>query len=211
LSEGQQSSRPRRSQAERSGQTRERVLAAAIDCLHRRGYAATTTLAVAESAGLSRGAMLHQFPTREELLLYVVRAVYEQELLIYAQRMAAIADPRERLRALPRIVWEVLSRPAGVAVLEVLQGSRSDPALAGQVRALQTRIEADSFVKTARLGADLGIAEFPALVRLIVWAARGLSIAQTLSDDPDSLEDSVTLLRDLVDLTLADAANGARP
>jgi AcrR family transcriptional regulator len=155
--------------------------------------------------------MLHQFPTREELLLFVVRAVYEQELPIYAQRMAAIPDPRERLRALPRIVWEVLSRPAGVAVLEVLQGSRSDPALAGQVRALQARIEADSFAKTARLGADLGMPEFPALVRLIVWAVRGLSIAQTLSDDPESIEDSVALLRDLVDLTLADTAKGARP
>jgi hypothetical protein len=150
--------------------------------------------------------MLHQMPTREALLLFVVRAVYEQELRIYAERMAAIAAPRERLRALPQIVWEVLSRPAGVAVLEVLQGSRSDPALAEQVRVLQAQIEADSFSKTARLGADLGLAASPALIRLIVWAARGLSIAQTLSEDPIAGADAMALLRGLVDQALAGAA-----
>lgn len=159
---------------------------------------------VAKEASLSRGAMLHQFPTREELMLFVVREVYEQELLAYGERMAAIADPRERLRSLPQIIWEVLSRPSGVAVLEVLQGSRSDPALSGRLRALQTRIEADSFAQTARVGAELGVVASPALVRLIVWAVRGLSIANTLSDDPNGVGDSVALLRGLVDIALAE-------
>ena len=56
--------RPRRTQAERSAETRQRLIAAAIDALCRLGYAATSTVLVADNAGVSRGAMLHQFRPR---------------------------------------------------------------------------------------------------------------------------------------------------
>jgi len=188
----------RRSQAQRSAQTRERVLEAAVRCLHEEGYAATTTLRVAELAGLSRGAMLHQFPTRVDMLLHVVSAVYEQELAAYAERLGAIPDPAERLKRLPQVVWAVLSRPAGVAVLEIMQGSRSDPVLAERLKPLQMRIETDSMRQAAQIAAALGQTSSPAMVRLIVWAIRGLSIAATLADDPAAIEDSVRLLGGLI-------------
>jgi len=55
----------RRSNAQRSAETRRRLIKAAITCLHVNGYAATTTVAIADKAKVSRGAMLHQFPTKE--------------------------------------------------------------------------------------------------------------------------------------------------
>lgn len=120
------SERPRRmTQAERTARTRSKVLATAIDCLHTVGYAATTTSLVAQRSG-SRGAMLHQFPTRADLMLAVVEAAFEEEMDLYDARFGAIADPKERVFAIPEAIWETLSRPAGVAVLEILQGSRSD-------------------------------------------------------------------------------------
>ena len=115
------SERPRRmTQAERTARTRAKVLATAIDCLHAEGYAATTTSLVAQRSG-SRGAMLHQFPTRADLMLAVVEAAFEEEMDLYDARFGAIADPKERVLAIPEAVWETLSRPAGVAVLEILQ------------------------------------------------------------------------------------------
>jgi AcrR family transcriptional regulator len=132
---------PRRTQAERSSETRRILLETTIACLHTRGYAATTTLLVAEQAGLSRGAMLHQFPTRVDLMMFVVQSVFDDEVVIYDARLAAIPDAKERLYAFPQIVWEVLSRPSGVAVLEILQGSRSDPDLTVRLAPLQAEIE----------------------------------------------------------------------
>jgi AcrR family transcriptional regulator len=157
---------------------------------------------VAEEAAVSRGAMLHQFPTRTDLMLFVVRSVYEEELHAYAARFAAIPDPREQLLSLPEIVWEVLSRPSGVAVLEILQGARSDPELAERLRPLQARIEANSFTQVGRLAQAAGRTAPPALIRLVVWAVRGLSIAQTLSDDPAAGRDSIRLLRGQMALLL---------
>jgi AcrR family transcriptional regulator len=51
---------------------RARLIDAAIDCLNRLGYSATTLATIAEAAGVSRGGMLHQFPTKVDLMLAVV-------------------------------------------------------------------------------------------------------------------------------------------
>ena len=184
----------RRTQAERSAETRRILLETAIRCLHQKGYAATTTLLVAEEAGLSRGAMLHQFPTRVDLMMFVVQSVFDEEIGIYDAQLSAIQDPKERLYAFPEIAWRVLSRPSGVAVLEVLQGSRSDPDLAARLAPLQAQIEQNAL---ELLGHWFGETTpgAKAAMRLVVWAIRGLSIAQVLAPDPEEIEKSVTLLR----------------
>lgn len=186
--------RVRRTQAERSAETRGKLLSATIRCLRERGYAATTTMLVAREAGLSRGAMLHQFPTKVDLMLFVVREVYAEELAVYARLLGAIADTEARIEALPDIVWRVLSRPSGVAVLEIMQGSRSDPVLVQRLRLLQGRIEMESLTQIGYLERVLGRPVSPAAIRLIVWAVRGLSVAQMLIDDPEAITESVRLL-----------------
>src|SRR5277367_6449994 len=86
------SRRPRQSQAERSAGTRARLIEGAIACLHRLGYAATTVSIVAQQAGVSRGAMTHQFPAKTDLMLAVVRAVFDRDSADY-QRSAEGLTP----------------------------------------------------------------------------------------------------------------------
>lgn len=187
----------RRTQAERSAGTREVLLAAAIEALHEHGYAATSTILVAEKAGVSRGAMLHQFRTKADLMTFVVEAVFAEEVQRYTEYLDGIDDPKERLLAYPEMGWEVLSRPSGVAVLEILQGSRSDPQLGEMLAPVQARIEQEAlaFTRFASGGDARGAM---ALMRLVVWAIRGLSIAQVLAPAPGSVRDSVKLLKRLM-------------
>jgi AcrR family transcriptional regulator len=190
---------PRRTQQDRSASTRARLLDAAINSLHTRGYAATTTMIVSEDAGVSRGAMLHQFPTKVDLMLYVVKAVYEEEVRLYQEALETIPDPRERVLAFPRVLWEILSRPAGIAVLEIMQGSRSDPTLAERLKPLQREIEQDSFKRAGSMIVGKHGAKASAVsVRLMVWAIRGLSVASMLTDEPEEVEKSVKLLQSML-------------
>ena len=53
----------RRSNVERTATTRRKVLESTIACLYEHGYTATTTAMIAQHAGISRGALLHHFPT----------------------------------------------------------------------------------------------------------------------------------------------------
>lgn len=187
----------RRTQAERSAGTRQLLLDATIRCLHTHGYGATTTMLAAEEAGVSRGAMLHQFRTKAELMTFVVEAVFEQEVAAYGELLGGITDPAEQLLAYPEAVWTVLSRPSGVAVLEILQGSRSDATLREMLEPVQARIEQQALAFT-RLAGDAAQHEGAmALMRLIVWAMRGLSIADVL-DPQHNVQGSVKLLKRLM-------------
>ena len=199
----------RRTQADRSADTRKALLKAAIKSLHQRGYHATTTISVAELAGVSRGAMLHQFRTKADLMTFVVESVYEDEIRLYDEILKGIDEPRERLLAYPGASWRVLGRPSGLAVLEILQGSRSDPKLAKKLRPLQARIESEAF---HHLEPGLGPGKIAELMRLIVWTVRGLSIENVLATQPGQVEKSVDVLRSLIEsaLTTGYIVPGAR-
>lgn len=189
----------RRTQAERSASTRQALLDAAIQCVFEHGYGATTTLLVAKIAGISRGAMLHQFPTKNDLMTFVVDAVFEQEMRLYEEMLLGIDDPAERLIAYPAAAWRILSRPSSIAVQEILQGSRSDAALVTRLKAVQSKVE-----EAAR---ERLLTEFTQpvpgdLFRLIVGAARGLSIGQVIARDGHDGAAAIEMLQTLVRIGL---------
>ncbi len=62
----------RRSQAERSGEMRARLAEAAYAVIAERGHSAFRMAAVAERAGVSVGAMLHHFPSKDEMTLAAI-------------------------------------------------------------------------------------------------------------------------------------------
>lgn len=181
--------------AKRSAATRRAVLDAAIACLFEDGYGATSTVTVAERAGVSRGAMMHQFPSKADLMTFVVEAVAEQEFELYRTLLAGIDAPRDRAIAYPLAAWSVLSRPAGVAVLEIFQGSRSDKAFARKLAPVQARIE-----ETAKAHLQQEFHRIPSapLMHLVVGAVRGLSITQVIAPGGDDGVEAIKMLQKLI-------------
>jgi AcrR family transcriptional regulator len=78
---------PRRSQAERSGEMQARLIKATVDCLVDYGYELTTTLKIAGRAGVSRGAVLHHYTSKRDLVV----AAMEHLLLEHVGRTKAVA------------------------------------------------------------------------------------------------------------------------
>ena len=72
--------RARRTQDERTAETRARVLDAAIECLIDEGYPGTTTKRIAERTGVSRGAQQHHFPKRHDLVIQAVTHLANRRL-----------------------------------------------------------------------------------------------------------------------------------
>lgn len=200
--------KPRRSQAERSEETQRKAVAAAVACLHRVGFASTTTSQVADEAGISRGAMLHQFPTRADLMLAVVRRVFDEERELYRAAFDAVEGRfSEKMLAIPEIMWRILSRPEALAVLEILIEGRSDPTLAEPLAELQAQIEAEAKAGMVRRFPRKGFTEMPeraALHRLFVAAIRGLSIDSLRPGQAEEIQESVQLLRQLTELWMDD-------
>ena len=70
--------RVRRTQAERTAAMRARLLDATIECLVTYGYAGTTTPRVAQLAGVTRGAQIHHFRSKEDLVVAAIEHLAQQ-------------------------------------------------------------------------------------------------------------------------------------
>ncbi len=101
---------------ERSIATRAALLDAAIECLVDRGYAATTTIETARRAGVSRGAQLHHFPTKAQLLATAVEHLFDRRRSEFLEAFAAIDPQADRLDAAMDLLWSMF---AGTGVRRV--------------------------------------------------------------------------------------------
>jgi AcrR family transcriptional regulator len=132
--------RPRRSQAERSASTRARLLDAAVECLFRLGYARTTTTEVAERADVSRGAQLHHFPTKQELVTAAAEHLFQRRHEQLAGKMASLPAGADRPAAAIDLLSSLMSGPTFYAWLELAVAARTDPALRKSVSAMAERL-----------------------------------------------------------------------
>jgi AcrR family transcriptional regulator len=202
----------RRTQAERSASTRARLVAAATDALHRLGYAAASTNLVADLAGVSRGAMLHQFPSKALLMAAVVQASFEADYRAYRQALRGIADPLEQLLVISDIAWVQFRSPSGIAQTEIWMATRSDPELAAAVLPVHDQMFARSFEEQARRFVAAGLRDMQAARMFLyhnVALLRGLSLEHVLGTPRDVLDASVERMKQTVrDVVLAARANG---
>jgi AcrR family transcriptional regulator len=125
---------PRRSQAARSAETRTRLLDATIDCLLRYGYAGTTTPRVAELAGVTRGAQVHHFGSRDHLMLAALQHLADKRIASAVPRFGdGVTKAADPLGAMLDIAWEIHRGPIFIPVVELWVAGRTDRALAREV------------------------------------------------------------------------------
>jgi len=178
---------PRRSQEARSAETRARLLDATIESLEAVGYAATTTTAVCERAGLSRGAQVHHFPKKQDLVVSAVAHLAARraaELRRAAAALPPAADPEQRVRALLALVEEAFSGPLFLAALELWVAARTDAdlhrALVGFERAAGRALAG----LWREIAGPLAAAErFDAVLELTMHLARGMALQKILRSD----------------------------
>jgi AcrR family transcriptional regulator len=175
--------RPRRTQAERSASTRARLLAAAIDSLHRLGYAATSTNLVADLAGVSRGAMLHQFPSKALLMAAVVEASRAEDYAAYSRALRGIKDPLACVEAIIDAAWVQFRSPSGISQFEIWNATRSDTELAAVVLPVHDALYARTLADHSRRLRQAGLTDegdIRALFYHNVALLRGLALEHLL-------------------------------
>src|SRR5580693_5200944 len=106
-------SRVRRTQADRSAATRDALVAAARPLFAAHGFAEVSTDAIVAAAGVTRGALYHQFTDKTALFEAVVAAVEADIARRLADEVAAagISDPVEALRHVLRTWLDICVEP----------------------------------------------------------------------------------------------------
>lgn len=118
-------------QQTKSERTRTAILDATVDCFYELGYFNTTTEHIARKAGVSRGAMLHHFATRFELITAAVEHINQMRLATFTDEETRIQEGAEHSRVEEGIdaYWRQLNTPAFVVFTELKIAARTDKEL----------------------------------------------------------------------------------
>lgn len=169
-------------QEERTRLMRARLLEATVEVLTERGWAGTTTTLVSARAGVSRGAQLHHFPTKNALVVAAVEHVMAgraDEL-----RDAVASYQGAKTRGVLEMLADHFTSPGFQAALELWVAARTDPDLLAKVAPLERRIGREAHRITVELlGADEAAPGVRELIQATLDLCRGLGLADTLSDD----------------------------
>jgi AcrR family transcriptional regulator len=127
----------------RVARTRGRIFDAVVECLDEAGYSETSINRVQTRAGVSRGALTHHFPSKEEMMVKTLERLLDPvrgsaggtggeaggdaSLIRRAGSQADIAADMSRLWA------QVINTREGRALMEILVASRTDPALRSRI------------------------------------------------------------------------------
>ncbi|MEO5709372.1 MAG: TetR/AcrR family transcriptional regulator [Nocardioidaceae bacterium] len=171
-------------QEERTRAMRQRLLDATVECLVERGWSGTSTTLVSQRAGVSRGAQLHHFPTKADLVLAAVEHLSDARRLDLQAAAADLPTGRRRTRAVLEMLGAHFTGPVFSAALELWVAARTDEALRDAVGPLEQRIGRETHRAVVDL---LGFDQTQPGVRELVQATldlvRGLGLANTLTDD----------------------------
>jgi AcrR family transcriptional regulator len=171
-------------QEERTRVMRQRLLDATVDLLVERGWSGTSTTLVSKRAGVSRGAQLHHFPTKNDLVLAAVTHLSDVRGRELAEAATRLPDGPRRTREILEMLGEHFTSPVFTAALELWVAARTDRTLLAGLGPLEQRIGRETHRRTVEL---LGVDERRPGARELVQATldlvRGLGLANTISDD----------------------------
>ncbi|GGP71500.1 TetR/AcrR family transcriptional regulator [Saccharothrix coeruleofusca] len=171
----------RQRQVDRSRETRRKLMAATVECLVERGWAGTTTTMVAERAGVSRGAQLHHFRTRGELVAAAVEHLGAESVLQLKERASRVGGSTA---AVVELIADFYASDLFTAALELWVAARTDPELSAVVVPLQARIGRETHrLAVELLGADETRPGVREAVQITLDLVRGLALANQLTDD----------------------------
>lgn len=169
---------------DRSRATRDRILRSTISCLAEFGWHGTTTTLVAERTGISRGALQHHFPKREDLFLTAIDFIFDEQK---QEGVLGVDAPPTKGDDFDFIVEKVLEYYASdvfKAALQIWSVGASEPTLKERIRPLENKFARGIYDQTVTfLNADVSDERTHRFIQTTLDLARGLGLADLLSDD----------------------------
>ena len=183
---------------------RERLLDATVDCLAHLGYAKTTTTEIAKRAKVSRGAQLHHYPRKEDLVIASVEHVFRLRLEEFGRAFMAIPAATDRRPIAVDLLWSVFQGPVFHAWLELVVASRTDRNLREALRAMNERFQEDLRIYFKEIfGPSPLTTDFELIPTFIFALMDGMAMRLIVGNDREN-QQILDLLKQYATLFLAD-------
>jgi AcrR family transcriptional regulator len=202
----------RRTQAERSEETQTRILKAAANLIRKRGYARFRTAEVAKEAGLSRGAQLHHFPTKDSLVVATLEYVFEQAQVMSRRRASAVNRPRDLIETVIEDAREFFFSEHFMVAIDIVLSTSTNQSVRKQIldisRKARRPVETAWTVALAASGVANPLAS--QIVSLTLGLVRGMALRTLWDNDPKWFDELFSLWRQMIRVFLNDSQSRSR-
>ena len=117
---------------------------AAVELLIERGYSGTTTVAIQDRAGVTRGRLLHHFPSRDALLVAAAQHLADERIIDMEQWFEQTNDlarsGRARVDHAITLLWNTFRQPYFWAAMELWSAARTDDELRRELADAERRL-----------------------------------------------------------------------
>ena len=190
----------RRTQAQRTLETRGKLLDAAMRLIGERGYAGLRTADVAVAAGVSKGAMTHHFPSKDDLVVAVVEHVFQRATEQARQRARRPMSVDAALEALIADSQEFFFSELFLIALDLAIQGRMHAAMENALTSISaaTRLPVEAHWREALVASGVPAALADDLLWLTLSIVRGLAIRRLWQHDPPRFRRLFRLWREMV-------------
>lgn len=194
-----QSNRARRTNQQRTTETKEKVIKAAIACISDVGYEGTSIKEVATRAGVSKGATQHHYPTKVDLMVAVADYCLKLHTDIRKKIYEQFVPGPDRISHTAESSWTIINHPSYTALIEIMMATRNSQELKKRAKplldyiTLQRQYGEDAFCE------DFGVEPNPlvkALIRTHVTAMRGIAVGMMFHPDKESFRQELDLMQE---------------
>ena len=201
-------------QAQKSAMTRDKILDAAINCFITQGYTNVTTAKVASAAGVSRGAMLHHFPSKTELIQAAIEYLHNKLVEDFTGRVREIPPSlrgKKHRRAGLDAYWDHLSSDLFMAYHELCVAGRTDPELRDILESSTVKFDQhvqESTTELFRDWADRG-ERFLLAMDVTKFMMEGMAVGQMVNEREARIQRLLDYLADRLEEIFKEGGSGA--
>jgi AcrR family transcriptional regulator len=164
---------------QRTADSRSQILEAAVSCLVERGYTGATTLEIQRRAGVSRGRLLHHFPSRDVLLVAAAHHLAATRVRATVEKATdELRAGHDRVERVVELMWETHHEPHYWAAVELWTASRTNDEIAAALLHEERRL--GDTIRTAvdgMFGPGLcDLPRYPLLRDLLLSSMRGVAL-----------------------------------
>lgn len=178
--------KPRRTQEQRSAATQARILKAAFALISEKGLAHTSTHDIAAKAKVSRGALLHHFPTRAALIQATYADMLEKEADLLRIFARDLKPGQHRVKALTEYIWQRYQTGIFQVSMDYISEARVDPEeltfVSAESRKFNEALNDVWHVELAHFGCDT--ATRTAMMNEFMCLVRGMAFQSQWRRDP---------------------------
>ena len=174
----------------RSARMKQRVLEEALECIFALGYQNASTVEIARRAGVSRGAMLHHYPSKEELVCAAYESLLKQESEGLRAIAGSYAEGEVSLDDFVDYPWSRFSGRSFMINIDFIAAARTTPNLKDRVERVREEYHEslDSIWRQFFADKDLPEHEAQVILNLTLCFLRGMGVQCAVQDDRANLD-----------------------